>query len=190
MGERLAWVCLMCDAKRKGRGGKVSIRKSVFQKHHRLTGRAVDGMLHRAQKCGAIEINGDFITLCNWRTYQQKMGGARPPDLPDSPKIQESAPTKDTSPTTTNQGHITKESAPKFVKPTLEEVKAYVLELGYTMDAEKFWYHFEARGWRTREGTLKSWKAAVVNWQKNEKSYGANHGTNTPRVGPGQRYRG
>jgi len=105
MGERLAWVCLMCDAKRKGRGGKVSIRKSVFQKAHRLTGRAVDGMLHRAQKCGAIEINGDFVTLMNWRSYQQKLGGLKGRNSQDSQEIPQSAPTK-------HPPHITKHTSP------------------------------------------------------------------------------
>ncbi len=74
-GERLAWICLMCDAKKKGRGGRVSIRKSVFQREHRLSGRSVEGLLKRAQKCRAVEIDGDTITLCNWGTYQDKKGG-------------------------------------------------------------------------------------------------------------------
>lgn len=75
--------------------------------------------------------------------------------------------------------------ASKSAKPTIDEVKAYCLELGYSMDAEKFWHHFEARGWRTREGPIKSWKSAVVNWQKNERTFGNTHGQTTR---PNHRY--
>jgi hypothetical protein len=55
--------------------------------------------------------------------------------------------------------------------PTIEEVREYVRELKYTMDPDKFWHHFEANGWRTKTGPLRSWKSAVVNWQKNEGSF-------------------
>jgi hypothetical protein len=76
-GERLAWVCLVCDAKKKGRGGRLKLRKSVFQRDHKLSARAVDGMLKRAQKCGAVEIHEDSVTISNWRTYQDKAGGSK-----------------------------------------------------------------------------------------------------------------
>jgi hypothetical protein len=71
------------------------------------------------------------------------------------------------------------ERTPAFVKPTVEEVRAYVAELKYTMDAEKFWHHFETRGWRLKEGPMRSWKSAVVNWQKNEGSF-SNNGKPAP----------
>lgn len=71
-GERLAWVCLLCWAKAQGRAGRVCVRKNVFVERFHLSMRAVEGMIARAQKCEAIEVNGDFITLCNWRVYQNK----------------------------------------------------------------------------------------------------------------------
>lgn len=129
MGERLAWVCLLCDAKKKGRGGKVTIRKNVFQRAHRLTGRAVDGMLGRAQKCGAVEINGDSITLTGWRTYQQKTGGRHCPDLVDSPEFTESAPTHHPSP-------ITKHTSPPPPPDEWAEVVDLVLKHGVVKAAE------------------------------------------------------
>jgi hypothetical protein len=76
----------------------------------------------------------------------------------------------------------------RFVAPTIAEVQAYCDQLGYTMDAEKFWHHFEARGWRTKEGQLRSWKSAVVNWQKNDKIFGAQNGPQPVRRS--HRYKG
>lgn len=102
-GERLAWICLVCEAKKKGRGGRVSIRKSVFQRAHRLSARSVDGMLHRAQKCGAILISGESITLCGWATYQDKKGGNKSSKSGYSPDFTESAvQTTDHQPQTTD----------------------------------------------------------------------------------------
>ena len=172
MGERLAWVCLMCDAKKKGRGGKVSIRKSVFQKHHRLTGRAVDGMLHRAQKCGAIEINGDFISLCNWATYQDKKGGKKRDETTDSPGS--AVPiTHHQPPITNHQGQVNTR-ATAFVKPTVEEVAAYCRERKNRVDPQRFIDHYESNGWCVGKNPMRNWKAAVRTWEKN--SYDNGHG--------------
>jgi hypothetical protein len=63
--------------------------------------------------------------------------------------------------------------------PTLEEVREYVKELGYSMDPEKFWHHFEANGWRTKTGPVRAWKSCVVTWQKNEREF-ANNGKPAP----------
>lgn len=185
MGERLAWVCLLCEAKKKGRGGKVSIRKSVFQKGHRLTGRAVDGMLTRAQKCGAIEINGDFVTLYGWRTYQDKAGGKKSPEMAGVPDIPKKSPTKDPSPTTKDQGPRTS-SASAFVRPTLAEVEAYCVERGKGVNAQTWFDHYESNGWRVGKNPMKDWKAAVRKWEQSE--YG--NYRQRVRTGAGQRYAG
>ena len=75
-----------------------------------------------------------------------------------------------------------------FAKPTIDEVRDYCRQKGYTIDAEKFWHHYEARGWRTREGPLKSWQAAVVTWQKNERQWHGKQCDNSS-VGAGSRER-
>lgn len=71
-GERLAWLCLLCYAKQNGRGGVVVARKSALARTFRLSERSVIGMLRRAQKCAAISVDGDSITIKNWRLYQDK----------------------------------------------------------------------------------------------------------------------
>ena len=54
----------------------------------------------------------------------------------------------------------------KFVKPTLEEVAAYMREKGYSVDAEEFWNFYESKGWRVGRSPMRSWKSACVTWQK------------------------
>lgn len=56
----------------------------------------------------------------------------------------------------------------KFIKPTIEEVRAYILEKGYDIDAEVFWNFYEANGWvqGRQQKPIVNWKACVTTWKK------------------------
>ena len=58
-----------------------------------------------------------------------------------------------------------KKVAPKresrFVPPTLEEVKDYEAQKGYTFSAEKFWGYYESNGWRVGKNPMKNWHGAL-----------------------------
>ena len=57
-----------------------------------------------------------------------------------------------------------------FTPPTIEEVAAHVATRTVKIDPEEFWHHYEARGWKFKNGrTMTSWKSSVVTWEKNEK---------------------
>lgn len=57
--------------------------------------------------------------------------------------------------------------APRFIPPSLEEVRAYCLERGNDVDAETFVDYYAAQGWRLANGrALKDWKAAIRTWEK------------------------
>ena len=60
-----------------------------------------------------------------------------------------------------------KSTEPKFVPPTLDEVREYIAAKGYTFDAEHFWSFYTAKGWRVGSHVMKSWHAACTTWQKN-----------------------
>ena len=51
-------------------------------------------------------------------------------------------------------------------RPTLEEVQACIAERGYNVDAELFMNHYESNGWKVGKNPMKSWRAALVTWQK------------------------
>jgi len=59
------------------------------------------------------------------------------------------------------QEHKTKAS---FIKPNIEEIKAYCSEKGYSIDAPYFWNYYEARGWMLGKNKIKSWKSCVKTW--------------------------
>ena len=71
-----------------------------------------------------------------------------------------------------------------FVPPTLEEVKDYETQKGYTFSAEKFWGYYESNGWRVGKNPMKSWHGACVTWQgkQNEEQINLNNnGINSQR---------
>jgi hypothetical protein len=57
-----------------------------------------------------------------------------------------------------------------FAKPSLDEVRAYVDEMGYTFDPEAFFNHYESNGWMVGRNHMKDWHAACRTWQSREKT--------------------
>ena len=54
----------------------------------------------------------------------------------------------------------------RFVKPTIEEIDAYVKEKGYHIDAESFFNFYESKGWVVGKSPMKNWKSACGTWEK------------------------
>ena len=68
----------------------------------------------------------------------------------------------------------------RFVKPTLEEVKAYCLERNKGVDAQKWFDYYSANGWKVGKNPMKDWKAAVRTWERS----GDNGGTRSVSFTP------
>lgn len=61
----------------------------------------------------------------------------------------------------------------RFVPPTVEEVRAYCDEKGFSIDPQMFVAYYDANGWVQGKGRpLKNWKAAVLTWDRRDKSNG------------------
>lgn len=61
-----------------------------------------------------------------------------------------------------------KEKQKAFIPPTLEEVKAYVKEKGYTFSPDAFVGYYGSNGWMVGRTKMKDWKSACVTWQSKE----------------------
>ena len=57
----------------------------------------------------------------------------------------------------------------RFVPPTLEEVKNFIVEKGYSVDAESFIAFYQSKNWYVGKNKMKDWKAAILTWEKREK---------------------
>ena len=66
------------------------------------------------------------------------------------------------------EGSGEKGHKPQFVKPTIEEVKAYCTERKNGISAQAFIDHYESNGWMIGKNKMKSWQAAVRTWEHNQ----------------------
>lgn len=57
-----------------------------------------------------------------------------------------------------------------FVKPTIEQVKTYMIELNMNDLSEQWFNHYEATGWMIGKNKMKDWKASVRTWKANQKN--------------------
>lgn len=65
--------------------------------------------------------------------------------------------------------NIKRESKSRFVKPTISEVAAFCSERGNDIDAEEFCAFYESKGWLVGKTPMKSWKSAIITWEKSRK---------------------
>lgn len=60
----------------------------------------------------------------------------------------------------------------RFSPPTIDEVRAYCAEKGYTVDADRFVDYYTSNGWKVGKNPMKDWKAAVRTWNGKEQPNG------------------
>lgn len=61
-----------------------------------------------------------------------------------------------------------KDKRKPFIKPTVEEVKAYCKERDNKVDPYQFVDFYESKGWKVGNQPMKDWKAAVRTWEKRD----------------------
>lgn len=54
----------------------------------------------------------------------------------------------------------------RFVPPSVEDVSAYCMERQNGIDPEEFVAFYASKGWRVGTSPMKSWKSAVITWEK------------------------
>ena len=70
-----------------------------------------------------------------------------------------------------------KQKRKNFVKPTVEEIAAYCKEKNYNINAQQFYNYYESNGWKIGRNAMKSWQAAVQNWNIRDKTNNKAAGT-------------
>ena len=56
----------------------------------------------------------------------------------------------------------------RFEKPSLEEVRAFIREKNFSVDADAWYSHYESNGWMVGKNKMKDWRASVNYWQHNK----------------------
>lgn len=127
------------------------------------------------------------IAAYNEKCAKNRVNGAkggRPPknqtDMEKTERFSEK-PKKANTKTNTNRNRNTKSNdieADKppirhhFTPPTVDEVRAYCAEKGYSLDADRFVDYYTSNGWRVGKNPMKDWKAAVRTWNRKEQPNG------------------
>lgn len=75
------------------------------------------------------------------------------------------------------------EAKKKFVKPTIEEVQAYITEKNYSINASDFIDFYESKGWMVGRNPMKDWRASVRTWERRKKEDNKGYQTAVERSG-------
>ena len=69
-----------------------------------------------------------------------------------------------------------------FIKPNSKEVNEYAKSIGFELQGDQFFEHYEARGWMIGKNKMKDWKAAVRTWKRNSSTFTTNTPTQTTKI--------
>lgn len=60
--------------------------------------------------------------------------------------------------------------SPRFIPPTVEEVRGYCLERGNKVNPQHFVDFYASKGWKVGNQGMRDWRAAVRTWEGREKA--------------------
>lgn len=63
---------------------------------------------------------------------------------------------------------ISKKEKPRFVPPTVEEVREYCDSRYSIVDPEAFVAFYESKNWMVGKNKMSNWKSAIITWEKKE----------------------
>lgn len=144
------------------------------------------------EQFGMIEIIDDMLRISNWEKYQSvdKMAEIREYNRLAKQRSREKQKllndVNDMSMTSqpcqgtdidieedididTNNNIKGKTKRKRFVKPTVEDIRAYCVERNNNVNPERFYNYYESNGWMVGKNKMKNWKAAVLTWEDNQK---------------------
>ncbi len=104
-----------------------------------------------------------YEAMCNARREAGKKGG-RPKTKGSVKKAKE----PNVFPEKQEEAKEKEEKQKRFTPPSVEEVRAYVNETGYSVDPQRFVDFYASKGWMVGKNKMKDWKAAVRTWNRSE----------------------
>ena len=128
-----------------------------------------------------LESNNQYtiITISNWSTYQ---GIEETMEQPSNNQVTAEEQPSNSGVTTAEHKQEYKESkeyieckeskeenrGKRFTPPSVEDVKNYIIEKKYLIDAEAFVAFYSSKGWKVGNSPMKDWKMALVTWTKRD----------------------
>lgn len=79
-----------------------------------------------------------------------------------------------------NKNNIIREK-PKFIPPSLDEVREYCISRNNNVDAKTFFDYYEAGEWKDAKGNkVKNWKQKVITWEKRSNNNASSNNSGNP----------
>lgn len=105
-----------------------------------------------------------IISIVNWPSYQ-RMSTAN--DQQNDQEATSRRPAGDHKQELKNLKTEKVKPNGRFAPPSVDEVRSYCIERKNGIDPSAFIDHYEANGWMRGKSKIKSWKACVRTWEKN-----------------------
>ena len=136
------------------------------------------------ERFGMIEVIDDVITIPNWNKHQTLDAYERKKErdriYQQERRCRQQEPITEKSSDKSSDVVVSEEDKEEdidkekkentkrksFVPPTVDEVKDYLDSVGSKVDAEAFVAFYESKDWMIGRNKMKSWKAAIVTWEK------------------------
>ena len=102
------------------------------------------------------------ITILNYDSYQQDQQTSNKPTNKPTTNGQQT----DNKPATTDNKENNVNNDNKKIPPIFSDVVLYCKERNKNVNPQKWYDHYEAKGWMIGKNKMKDWRAAVRTWEK------------------------
>ncbi len=177
--DRWHYISLLCAKAEGYLDERPELRDRMVSVHLGLTPSELENVKDRLVDVGLIS---DEWQIYNWDEKQSKdaTGAARKRRQRAREKAEKEASLTNknievekenvtvTRPSRDSHGTSPPKRSKTFIPPTVDEVRAYISEKGYTFAADRFVSYYESNGWMVGKNKMKCWKSACTNWQSRE----------------------
>lgn len=185
----VCWFKLLCLAGKQNNSGVMMLNDRIAYTDEMLATvfrrpiQTVRLALQTFENFGMIEIINGAITIPNWGKHQNIEGiekvreqtkdrvsryRERQKLLTDC-NVTCNATVTECNGTDKNREEKKRKDKKVFVPPTLEEVKAYIQENGYSVDAQYFFDYYAKGDWIDGKGNpVRNWKQKLITWAKKD----------------------
>lgn len=181
------WIFLLTEAKYEQQksllGGKTVLLNpgqfTIGRQQISTTTKVNESKVQRVLKSFEIEhlieqqttSRNRLITIVNWREYQSS-------EQQNEQQVNNKRTTTEQQLNTPEEGKKERRKEGKnkyniFRAPAREEVMAYCIERGNSVDVDAFMDFYESKGWMVGKNKMKDWRAAVRNWERSNASKSA-----------------
>ena len=185
----VCWFKLLCLAGKQNNCGVMMLNDRIAYTDEMLATvfrrplQTVRLALQTFEQFGMIEIIQGVITIPNWGKHQNIEGIEKVREqtkdrvqryrdrqrLLTDCNVTCNATVTECNATDKNREEKKRKEKTVFVPPTLEEVKAYIQENGYSVDAEYFFNYYAKGDWIDGQGKpVRNWKQKLITWEKKD----------------------